>query len=166
MIIREENAADFGEIRTLNQTAFGGDFEARLIDRLRAEELVHASLVADGGNGLAGHILFSRLGVTMDGWNVRAAALAPMAVAPALQRQGIGSALVRAGLEAMTAQGVEAVFVLGHPGYYPRFGFSAALASRLVSPYDGDAFMAIELTPDALRGAKGEVTYPDAFDPD
>jgi putative acetyltransferase len=89
-----------------------------------------------------------------------------LAVTPALQRRGIGSALVHSGLDSVTAQGFEAVFVLGHPAYYPRFGFSAAAASKLASPYAGDAFMALELTPDALRGMVGTVTYPDAFEAD
>jgi putative acetyltransferase len=166
MIIREETGADHECIRTLNKLAFGGDYEAVLIDRLRAEELIDASLVADDGGDIVGHILFSSLGVVMDGWSVRAAALAPMAVTPERQRQGIGSALVRAGLDAVTARGIEAVFVLGHPGFYPRFGFSAEIARKLVSPYSGEAFMALELMPDALRGTAGSVAYPDVFDPD
>lgn len=165
MIIREETGADHDVIWALNRLAFGCEFESRLFDRLRADELVCASLVAED-DGIVGHVLFSNLGVTMDGWNVHAAALAPMAVTPDRQRQGIGSALVRAGLEAMASQGIEAVFVLGHPAYYPRFGFSAATASKLASPYSGEAFMALELAPDALRGTCGQVSYPDAFDPD
>lgn len=166
MFIRHETDADHGEIRALNRAAFGGEYEANLVDRLRAEELVRASLVAVDADELVGHILFSALPVTVDGWCVRAAALAPMAVPPGRQRQGIGSALVWAGLEAVTAQGFEAVFVLGHPAYYPRFGFSAAVASKLASPYAGDAFMALELIPDALRGKSGSVSYPDMFEPD
>ncbi len=166
MRIRDEIDADHGHIRVLNRAAFGGDYEAGVIDRLRTEELVRVSLVAVEADEIVGHILFSALPVTMDGWSVRAAALAPLAVAPGRQRQGIGSALVRAGLDAVTAQGFEAVFVLGHPAYYPRFGFSAAAASKLASPYAGEAFMALELIPDALRGTAGSVTYPDAFDQD
>jgi len=166
MLIRDETGADHGDIRVLNRVAFGGDYEAGLVDRLRTEELVRVSLVAVEAGEIVGHILFSALSVTMDGGSVRAAALAPMAVAPGRQRQGIGSALVRAGLDAVTAHRFEAVFVLGHPAYYPRFGFSAAAARKLASPYAGDAFMALELIPGALRGTAGSVTYPDAFDPD
>ena len=166
MIIRDEAQTDHGDIRALNQAAFGGDHEAGLVDRLRTEKLVRASLVAVEADEIIGHILFSTLSVTMDGWKVCAAALAPMAVAPGRQRQGIGSTLVRAGLGAVTAQGFEAVFVLGHPAYYPRFGFSATAASKLTSPYAGEAFMALELTPDALRGTAGSITYPEAFEPD
>lgn len=166
MQIRQEAATDLDAIRNVNRVAFGGEFEARLVDRLRSEELVRCSLVATEGGAIIGHILFSDLNVSVDGWRVRAVALAPMAVVPGRQRQGIGSALVRAGLAAVAQQSVEAVFVLGHPDFYPRFGFSAALAARLASPYAGDAFMAIELVPDALRGAGGDVRYPDAFEPD
>lgn len=166
MIIRDETDPDHGHIRVLHQAAFGGDYEARLVDRLRSEELVRASLVSVDADEIVGHILFSALSVTMDGWTVRAAALAPLAVTPRRQHQDIGSSLVWAGLEAVTAQGFEAVFVLGHPAYYPRFGFSAAAARKFASPYAGDAFMALELTPDALRGTAGRVAYPDAFDPD
>ena len=92
-----------------------------------------------------------------------ALALAPMSVRPDRQRQGIGSALVRAALERARQQGWQAVIVLGHPGYYPRFGFSAALARPLASPFSGDAFMALELIPGALQGGAGRVVYPSAF---
>jgi putative acetyltransferase len=78
MIIRDETQADHGDIRSLNQAAFGGGYEAALVDRLRSEELVRASLVAVEGGAIVGHILFSALSVTMDGWTVRAAALAPL----------------------------------------------------------------------------------------
>ena len=166
MVVRAETRGDHAAIRALNRLAFGGPYESALVDRLRTEELATASLVAVDDEAVVGHILFSTLSVTMDGWTVKSAALAPMAVAPARQRQGIGSALVRQGLETVAAKGYEAVFVLGHPAYYPRFGFTPALARKLKSPYTGDAFMALELTADALRGELGFVTYPDAFDPD
>lgn len=166
MLVRGEVRGDHASIRTLNRMAFGSDYESALIDRLRADELAAVSLVAVDQDAIVGHIMFSALAVSMDGWAVRSAALAPMAVTPARQRQGVGSALVRQGLEAVAAQGYEAVFVLGHPAYYPRFGFNAALAGKLSSPYASDAFMAMELVPDALRGDVGHVTYPDAFDPD
>jgi putative acetyltransferase len=86
-----------------------------------------------------------------------------MSVQPGRQRQGIGSALVREALRRAQQQGWQAVIVLGHPGYYPRFGFSAVLARPLASPFSGDAFMALELTADALKGGAGRVAYPPAF---
>jgi putative acetyltransferase len=95
---------------------------------------------------------------------IPAAALAPLAVAPARQRRGIGSALVRRGLDVCRERGRAAVIVLGHPSYYPRFGFSAALARGFRAPYAGEAFMALELTPGALAAGAGDVRYPKAFE--
>jgi putative acetyltransferase len=86
-----------------------------------------------------------------------------MAVIPQCQRRGIGSALVRRGLELCRERGKSIAVVLGHPGYYPRFGFAAELAKNLGGPYAGDAWMALELVPGALDGVKGTVQYPKAF---
>ena len=163
MLIREEVPADFDAIAELNRTTFGGDYEADLIARLRADGLVIASLVALARAKIVGHILFSMLPAEMDGRTVRAAALAPMAVKPDLQNQGIGSKLVEEGLKAVRERGFDAVIVLGHPAYYPRFGFSAELARRLAAPFSGEAFMALELVPGALDGSRGSVSYPAAF---
>jgi putative acetyltransferase len=99
----------------------------------------------------------------LDGRAVKALALAPMAVRPGLQKQGIGGRLIAAALDEARAVGAEAVIVLGHPDYYPRFGFSAALARNLASPFSGEAFMALELLPGALTGKQGSVSYPMAF---
>jgi len=163
MLIRDEVPADFDAIAELNHAAFGGDYEADLIARLRADRLVIASLVAQVRAKIVGHILFSMLPTEMDGRTIRAAALAPMAVQPELQNQGIGSKLVEEGLKAARARRIEAVVVLGHPAYYPRFGFSADLARRLAAPFSGEAFMALELVPGALDGSMGSVSYPAAF---
>jgi PPOX class probable FMN-dependent enzyme len=128
-----------------------------------ARALVPVELVAVENDDIVGHILFSVLATTIDRQTVPALALAPMAVRPDRQRRGIGSALVRAGLDLARDRDWRAIIVLGHKGYYPRFGFSAALARPLEAPFSGDAFMALELAPDALRGEKGRVTYPPAF---
>ena len=92
-------------------------------------------------------------------------ALAPMAVVPDRQRSGIGSSLVRAGLAACTQCGVEAVFVVGHPTYYPRFGFTRASTLGIACEFavDDDAFMVVELVPGALRGTTGTVYFHEAF---
>jgi putative acetyltransferase len=91
-------------------------------------------------------------------------ALAPMAVLPAFQKQGIGSALVRNGLELCRELGHRIVIVLGHPNFYPRFGFSAKLAEALSSPFGGgESWMALELAPGALGGVAGRVQYPPPF---
>ena len=163
MEIRGRTAADDAAIRQLNDDTFGGHYESRLIEDLRAAGLDAVELVAIENDDIVGHILFSVLATTIDRQTVPALALAPMAVRPDRQRLGIGSALVRAGLDLARDRDWRAVIVLGHKGYYPRFGFSAALARPLEAPFSGDAFMALELAPDALRGEKGRVTYPPAF---
>jgi putative acetyltransferase len=129
---------------------------------LRAAGLAAVELVAID-SGVDGHILFSALDVTVAGKSVRALALAPMAVSPHRQRHGIGSALVHTGLQRAREGGWQAVVVLGHPHYYPRFGFSAALARSLEAPFSGASFMALELESGALQGGEGRVVYPPAF---
>lgn len=162
--IRPEAAADFAAVAALNRAAFGGEEEAQLVYRLRRAGLVIAALVAAEDREVVGHILLSDLRVETDtGAVIRAAALAPMAVAPDRQRRGIGSRLVDAGLQACRDAGIELVVVLGHPGYYPRFGFSAARARHLRAPFSGPAFMALELAPGVLDGVRATVRYPDAF---
>lgn len=161
--IREETPADAAAIAALHRLAFAGEAEAEIVERLRQEELVVASLVATDGGAIVGHILFSDLAVEVDGKSVQAVSLAPVAVQPARQRQGIGSRLIRAGLALVRERGRRAVIVLGHAGYYPRFGFSAALAGKLQSPFPGKHFMALELQPGALAGRQGSVRYPAAF---
>jgi len=163
MHIRPEAPTDAPAIAALNREAFGGEYEAKLIERLRSDGLVAASLVALDGGNIVAHILFSQLFVELDGRSIRAVSLAPMCVCSARQRQGIGSALVRAGLGAVRKAEYQAVFVVGHIGYYPRFGFSSEVTAKLASPFPGDAFMAFELVPGALQGASGRVVYPAAF---
>jgi putative acetyltransferase len=161
--IRGRTAADDAAIRWLNDDAFGGHYESRLIEDLRTAGLDAVELVAVENDDIVGHILFSVLATTIDQQTVPALALAPMAVRPDRQRRGIGSALVRAGLDLARDRDWRAVIVLGHKGYYPRFGFSTALARPLEAPFSGDAFMALALVPGALQGENGRVTYPSAF---
>src|SRR5690606_22745960 len=104
--------------------------------------------------------LFSDLPIITTSGTVPALALAPMAVLPEFQRQGIGSELVRRGLDVCREQGHRIVIVLGHPDFYPRFGFSSDLAQPLLSPFSGEAWMALELVPGALEGVAGRVEYP------
>jgi putative acetyltransferase len=161
--VREETPQDHEAIREVNRLAFKGEEEAQLVDRLRADGLVVASLVAVEDGQVVGHILFSELAIQTNEGGLRAVALAPMAVRPEAQRRGIGSALVRQGLRVCRERGRSAVIVVGHPAYYPRFGFSAERARNLRSPFSGDAFMALELTPRALENVIGTVRYPEAF---
>jgi putative acetyltransferase len=135
------------------------------VDRLRSDGLVVVSLVAVQAGSVIGHILFSKLPVETADGAIAAVALAPMAVRPEWQRRGVGSALVREGLIQCRERGKAAAIVLGHPNYYPRFGFSATLAKGLTSPFSGagEAWMALELQPGALAGVAGIVRYPEAF---
>lgn len=163
MQIRGESRGDIEAIRAVNDAAFGQPDEGRLVDTLRADGELIASLVADDDGDIVGHIAMSRLGLEAAGGPIPAAALAPMAVVPGRQNQGIGSALVRAGLDVCRHEGIEVVVVLGHENYYPRFGFSARLAERLDAPFSGPAFMAIELVSRALARDDIKVRYPRAF---
>ena len=107
--------------------------------------------------------MFSKLPIETDGGVLRGVALAPMAVSPELERQGIGSALVKRGIELCRDRAYVVVVVLGDPAYYSRFGFSAERATRLRSPYSGEALMALELTPGVLKEGVGVLRYSDAF---
>jgi putative acetyltransferase len=133
-IIRAETCEDHEAIRRVNLEAFHRSAEEILVDRLRSDGLVVTSLVAVENDRIVGHILFSRLPIHMGGSVIPAVALAPMAVIPSRQRQGVGSALVRNGLRACQMAGERIVIVLGHPDYYQRFAFSSELACRLQAP--------------------------------
>lgn len=164
VIIRPETEQDVAGIDTVTRAAFGGSDEAVLIHALRRDLLNVISLVATEDGAVVGHILFSRAFIQTDeGSSVPAVALAPMAVAPGRQRSGIGSALVRAGLEQCRLAGERIVVVVGHPDFYPRFGFTHALTADLRSEYHSPAFMAVELAPGALHGISGEVRYSQPF---
>ena len=161
--IRSESKVDRQAIRAVTEAAFGRPEEADLIERLRAERAVLVSLVALMGQRLIGHVLFSRMLIESAHGAVPAVALAPVAVLPEVQRQGVGGALIRGGLERLRARDERIVIVVGHPAYYPRFGFAASAARALVHPFPPDAFMALELAPGALDNLKGTVNYAKAF---
>jgi putative acetyltransferase len=163
--IREETTADLEAIREVIGRAFGEEPVAPLVDRLRDDGLVVTSLVAIEDGQVIGHILFSALAIETDRGAVPAATLSPLGVIPERQRLGIGSALVHRGLAVCRERGLAAVVVVGHPIYYPRFGFSAELARAVRSRYSGagEAWMALELTPGALAGG-GEARIPSVFD--
>ena len=163
VVIRREQSGDEGAIRVVNEAAFGRSAEADLIDRLRLEGVVLASFVAEQERRLVGHILFSRTVIDVADEATPSVALAPMAVLPPNQCCGVGSRLVHCGLDWLRTRGERSVLVLGHPRYYPRFGFSTDLARRLTTPFEPDAFMALELIPGGLDGVRGAVRYPAAF---
>lgn len=166
MRIRPEAPADVASIDTLNRAAFGGPVEARIVAALRGAVAPLLSLVAEDEGQVVGHILFSP--VTLDPTSpALVMGLAPMAVSPDRQRQGIGSALVRAGLDACRDAGAAVVVVVGHPEYYPRFGFVPASRFGLRCEYDvpDDVFMAVELQPGTLTGRWGLARFHPEFGP-
>ena len=166
MTIRPEAHADHAAVRRVNEAAFGQPDEADLVDRLRDRAVAYLALVAEDGGVVVGHIAFSPVRLEPPRPGLAAWGLAPMAVLPDRQRGGVGSALVHAGLAACRDAGADAVFVLGHPDYYPRFGFRPAAAWDLRDTYGAppEAFMALELTPGALDGAGGVAHYDAALD--
>ena len=162
-IVRDEQPCDQQQVRDVNEAAFGRSDEAGLIDRLRAEQAVLLSLVAESEGQIIGHILFSRMTIETAEGPISAVSLAPMAVLPDHQGRQIGSELVRRGLARLRERGERIVIVLGHEHYYPRFGFSSEKSRRLSSPFPPEAFMALELSDNALLGVRGAVRYPSAF---
>ncbi|MCB9933331.1 MAG: N-acetyltransferase [Planctomycetes bacterium] len=165
MLIRPETSNDIAAIRTVNEAAFETSAEADLVDGLRAAGVSpFISLVAETDGRVVGHILFTPVKVVGEvTWP--ALALAPMAVLPEFQRRGIGSQLVHAGLEACRAAGHEVVFVLGHPEYYPRFGFRRMSEFGITCEFNApdEVLMVLELTPGAIAGRRGEVRYHPLF---
>jgi putative acetyltransferase len=162
--VRPEHPADAAAIEAVNRAAFGQPAEATLVALLREQASPLISLVADDGHEIVGHVLFSP--VTLTGHaDVRIMGLAPMAVMPVMQRRGIGSMLARAGLDACTRLGADAVVVLGHAQYYPRFGFRPASVFGLRCEYDvpDEVFMARELAPGRMAGKNGTIRYHAAF---
>lgn len=132
---------------------------------VRAVARMYLGLVATDGDAVIGHILFTSGALRDDQAPHTVMALAPMSVLPTRQRRGVGSALVRAGLQACRVAGHDVVIVVGHPAYYPRFGFVRARPLGLTSepPFPDESFMVAELTPGALRGRRGVVVYGEEF---
>ena len=164
MQIRLEQPADVAAVHAINQAAFETSAEADLVDAIRAQAEPIISLVADDAGTTVGHILFSPVALAGHA-ELKIMGLAPMAVAPAQHRRGIGSALVREGLDHCRRLGYGAVVVLGHPGFYPRFGFAPASRFGLTSEYDvpDEVFMAVELTAGALEAKAGTIRYHPLF---
>jgi len=163
LLIRYEQPSDGEQVRKINGAAFGRSDEADLIDRLREEKVILLSLVAEVEGQIIGHTLFNRMLIETTQGPVAAVSLAPMAVLPDHQGHQVGSKLVRRGLAELRERGERVIIVLGHKGYYPRFGFSPEKARYLGSPFPPDAFMAVELSDGALAGVHGTVRYPAAF---
>ncbi|WP_050434105.1 GNAT family N-acetyltransferase [Chondromyces crocatus] len=163
--LRPEHPGDAAAIRRVNERAFNTPAEADLVDALTRNGGVTLSLVASIDGQVVGHILFSPVTIEREGAHDEAIGLAPMAVLPEHQRRGIGDRLIREGLDRLRRAGHGAVVVLGHPAYYPRFGFEPAsrfgLRWEIACP--DEAFMALELRPGALVSHPGIVRYRPEF---
>ena len=156
--IRRLQPEDIDAVAALNTEAFGRPDEAAITRRLHADHDTLLSLVAHRHDAMVAHIEFFRILIDGDPAGV---GLGPMCVKPDMQGRGIGSALVSTGLTVMVGQGESLVFVLGHPDFYKRFGFSAAVASPFRAPWSGPSFMAQAINPGAPES--GDLTYPAAF---
>jgi putative acetyltransferase len=164
MLIRTEQVKDVPTIHAINRAAFNSATEADVVDVLRAGAENVISIVAEEDGQIVGHIMFSPVQLT-GAADVRAMALAPMAVTPERQRAGIGSTLVRAGLDECQRLGIGAVFVVGHPTYYPRFGFKPASSLGFICEFEvaDEAFMVAELADGVLDGKTATVHFHPAF---
>ena len=165
LLIRQERPEDTAAIRQVHEQAFGRPDEANLVDALRTRGKAVLSLVGVEGERIVGHILFSPVTIEADDRLVPAVGLGPMAVVPERQRRGIGSQLVNAGLEACRTAGCHYVIVLGHPTYYPRFGFVPASRYGITSEYavPDEAFMVLAWHGGMLREGGGLARYQPEF---
>lgn len=172
--IAEATPTDLPQVLAVERAAFGGDVEAELVERLlddpSAQPLL--SLLAWVEDEAVGHILFTAASIDGPPRPVSVAILAPLAVVPDAQRQGVGGRLIEHGLSIMASRGVELVFLAGHPEYYPRHGFVPASPLGFAPPFPmppehEDAWMVRALRDDAIGSVQGRVVCADALnDPD
>ncbi|HJW30161.1 MAG TPA: N-acetyltransferase [Saprospiraceae bacterium] len=165
--IRQEQISDAGQIRLVNTRAFGQVAEADIVDALRKTCPDGKSFVAESEGEVVGHILFTPVVIESNAKEIWGMGLAPMSVLPEFQRQGIGSRLIQAGLDEMRKTRQPFVIVLGHPEYYPRFGFKRASDYGIASQYDNvpeEAFMILILNEGALKDVSGIAKYRAEFD--
>jgi putative acetyltransferase len=165
--VRSEQSADIEAICKINEAAFDQPVEAGLVDIIRRSCCDIVSLVAEAGSQVVGHILFSPVVIEHEGSEIIGMGLGPMAVLPERQRQGIGSQMVEAGLEILRKNACPFVIVLGHPEYYPRFGFVPASRHGLACQWEGvsdEVFMALVLDDEKMAGVEGVVRYRPEFD--
>ena len=163
--IRHEKTADRKQVYSVIENAFKRDAEAKLTDRLRQACSRHLSMVADDNGTIVGHIMFTPVRVK-NGKEAQGMGLAPMAVLPVRQRQGIGTLLVKSGLQILREKGCPFVVVLGHPDYYPRFGFKPASSFNIRSQWEGvpdEAFMVLALDNSAMLNVSGIATFSNEF---
>jgi putative acetyltransferase len=167
MIIRLETPADIPAIHGLNEIAFGQPLEANIVDTIRRSNGVGLSLVADNQGRIVGHILFSPAVIEGPKGSITGMGLAPLAVLPELQRKGIGTQLVKRGIEDLITIRYPFIMVLGHADYYPRFGFERASRYGIRCPWDGvpdEVFMVLWLDRSKAGAFPGIARYRDEFD--
>lgn len=165
ILIRHEIPEDIPLIYAVIEQTFKRDAEARLADKLRQACVDHLSLVADDNGTIVGHIMFTPVLIKNDK-EVRGMGLAPMSVLPSRQRRGIGTQLVKSGLQILREKGCPFVIVLGHPDYYPRFGFQPASSFNIKSQWEGvpdEAFMILVLEEEAMQNVSGIAMFRDEF---
>lgn len=165
LTIRPETPEEISAIYQVNQLAFDRENEARLVDNLRSNGVVTLSLVAQMDDRIVGHILFSPVTIINGDLQWNAVALGPMAVLPGFHNQGIGSVLIRTALPKLKSAGHDVVIVLGHPEYYPRFGFkpSNPFGIQWEVNVPEEVFMVLVLHENALKGRSGIVQYHPSF---
>ncbi|MFW9258062.1 GNAT family N-acetyltransferase [Nostoc sp. CALU 546] len=166
MNIRCETLTDYPAIAEVNTLAFGQENEAKLVEEIRRSEryIPELSLVAEIENVVVGHILFSYIDL-VGKETLQVLGLAPLAILPLFQRQGIGSALIKAGLEIAEAKKEAVVIVLGHPQFYTRFGFKTSVVYGIESPFPiPEEFFMVKALQSYQENYKGKVVYPSTFD--
>ena len=165
MNIRKEIDLDIEKIWQVNVEAFDTELEANLINAIRKSGIPYISLVAEEGDKIVGHILFTPVELSGNKSGLRLMGLAPMAVVSKLQKKGIGSQLIKVGLENCLTEGYDAVVVLGHPEYYSKFGFLPSIQYGIKSEYDvpDEVFMILELENGVLNKKQGTIKYHEAF---
>jgi len=165
--IRNEQKNDYNQIRKINDLAFGQENEGKMIESLRKTSDYNASLslVAEIKEKIVGHILFYPVKIKNEKEEYTVLSLAPIAVHPEYQSKGIGSKLVKTGLQIAKENNFDIVIVVGHPKYYPRFGFKPAGNWGIKHPFDvpNDVFLALELKDNALKNCRGKVEYPKEY---
>ena len=163
--IRSEIPSDIEVIHDVNEQAFETEAEAVLVDRLRDRGVVTLSLVAIEDDDIVGHILFTPVTIESEHAKYNTVTLAPVAVLPQYQRRGIGARLIEHAFDECRRMGHNIVVLIGHPEYYPRFGFVPARPKGLISEFEvpDEAWMVAELTPGALDGISGEVRFQPEF---
>ena len=171
--IRQETPKDYAWVIELTEKAFetmefSDHNEGKLVENLRKSEkfISDLSLVAEINGKVVGHILFTPLVIDKCQQQFQSLVLGPVSVLPEFQKQGIGGQLIRAGHQKAKELGFQSVILIGHPEYYPRFGYKPAstweIKTQIPLPSD-DVFMAVELTENALSGVSGMVIFPPEF---